>query len=145
MQNNDITEQLNKGFVQQKLRLQQMLTLLADELEAVKQRDGDRLVEIAQQKELQLEAIKNADAKFNNDNTQDIINSSEPLLSLRAEIKQLLEECQQQNEVIYLTATQNQIAVQQVKNLLLGGSKNMTYNEYGQKHSASSLGSGIKA
>lgn len=140
-----LTAQLAKLLSQQKLRIQQMLTTLDKELEAIKQRNGELLISISEEKELQLEAIRNADAGFNTDASIPVINSTPELKQMQQEITDLLTQCQTQNEVCYLTATQNQIAVEQVKNLLVGGSKNTTYNELGQKNSSGSLSKGIKA
>ncbi|NVK23341.1 MAG: flagellar export chaperone FlgN [Gammaproteobacteria bacterium] len=137
--------QLAKLLNQQKLRLQQMLSLLGEELEAIKVRNGELLVQLIEKKELQLEAIRNADSAFNNDASIDVINHTPELKDLQREINELLEQCQTQNEVCYLAATQNQVAVEQVKNLLIGGSKNTTYNEKGLKSSSGSLSRGLKA
>ncbi|MDC2891310.1 hypothetical protein [Psychrosphaera algicola] len=46
---------------------------------------------------------------------------------------------------MYLTATQTQVAIDEVKRLLIGGSRNSTYDSYGQKKTGGSLGKGIKA
>lgn len=142
---NSLLSQLNKQLGQQKVRLQQMITILDDELAAIGKRDSDKILELAKQKELQLEAIRNADAALNNDNFIEQIKKTPELTQMKEEITSLLEQCQYKNEVSYLTATQNQVAIEQVKNLLIGGSKNTTYNEYGQKNSAGSLSRGIKA
>lgn len=144
-ENNQQSAQLSKLLNQQKRRLQQMLTTLANELDAIKNRNGTLMVEISEQKQLQLEAIRNADAQFNNEETTQLIESDLELQQLKQELTDLLEQCQTQNEVCYLTATQNQIAVEQVKNLLVGGTKNTTYNDKGQTKSAGTLGKGIKA
>lgn len=140
-----VTQQIAQQLNQQKARLQKMLSTLELELEAIKQRNGESLVEISNQKEQQLTAIRNADNAFNNDENIELIKSTPELTQLRQEVVELLEQCQQKNEVCYLTAAQNQIAIEQVKSLLLGGSKNTTYNEQGQKSNFGSLGKGIKA
>lgn len=140
-----VTQQIAMQLNQQKARLQEMLSTLELELEAIKMRNGESLVEISNQKEQQLTAIRNADNAFNNDENIELIKSTPELTQLRKEVVELLEQCQQKNEVCYLTAAQNQIAIEQVKSLLLGGSKNTTYNEQGQKSNFGSLGKGIKA
>lgn len=136
-----VFELLNK----QKAQLQRMLDTLAKELEAIKNRNGEMLLNIADEKEQQLAAIRNADTAINNESSIELIKSTPELTQTKQEVLDLLQQCQQQNEVCYLTAAQNQIAVEQVKNLLVGGSKNTTYNELGQKSSFGSLGKGIKA
>lgn len=140
-----VAQQIAQQLNQQKARLQEMLSTLELELEAIKMRNGESLVEISNQKEQQLTAIRNADNAFNNDENIELIKSTPELIQLRQEVVELLEQCQQKNEVCYLTAAQNQIAIEQVKSLLLGGSKNTTYNEQGQKSNFGSLGKGIKA
>ena len=141
----DILQQLTSVLSQQKVRLEQVLVTLDKELEAIRQRSGDALIEISQQKEAQLAEIRSADAAINNDTCIELIKSTPELTQLQQEVVAIVEQCQQKNEVCYLTATQNQIAVEQVKNLLVGGSKNTTYNEQGQKNTYGSLGRGIKA
>ena len=138
-------QQVGKQLNQQKVRLQQILVILENELEAIASRNGEQLVEIAKQKELQLESIRNADNTLNNESIIELIKQTPELVQLKQDVKELLLECQQKNEVCYLTAMQNQVAVEQVKNLLVGGSKNTSYNEQGQKNTYGSLGRGIKA
>lgn len=142
---NDLLTQVTKQFNTQKLRLEQMQNTLNDELEAVKNRDGNLILEISKKKELQLEAITNADKLLNNEKYVEIINTTPLFSTIKNEINDLLLQCKHTNEVIYLTATQNQITIEKVKQLLIGGSKNPTYNAYGQKNSTSSIGTSIKA
>lgn len=140
-----LIENLKTAMAQQKARLQDMLSVLEEELEAVRIRDGKKLVEVSKNKETLLNDIKKADNQFNNENTIQTISSTPDLIQLKGEITAVLEECQQKNEVIYLAATQNQIAVEEVKRLLIGGSKNTTYDAYGQKQNSNRLGKSIKA
>ena len=142
---NDLLSQVTKQVTNQKSRLQQLLAILNEELEAVKTRNGAVILEISKKKELQLEAIKNADALLNKEKYVEVVKTTPLISSIKSEVTDLLLQCQHLNEVIYLTATQNQIVIEQVKELLLGGSKNTTYNAYGQKNSNSSLGPGLKA
>lgn len=142
---NDLLAQVTKQFTTQKLRMQQMLSILDEELEAVKNRDGNLILDISKKKELQLEAITSADTQLNKEKYVEIIKTTPLLSTIKSEINDLLLQCQHFNEVIYLTATQNQIAIEQVKQLLIGGSKNTTYNAHGQKNSNSSIGPGLKA
>ncbi|GHB56555.1 hypothetical protein GCM10008107_01740 [Psychrosphaera saromensis] len=143
---NDLLTQVTKQFNTQKLRLEQMQNILDEELEAVKNRDGNLILEISKKKELHLEAITNADKLLNNEKYVEIINTTPEFFStLKNEINDLLLKCKHTNEVIYLTATQNQITLSKVKQLLIGGSKNPTYNAYGQKNTNSSIGPSLKA
>jgi flagellar biosynthesis/type III secretory pathway chaperone len=139
------TQQLSKLLSNQKVRLQQTLNLLDEELLAVKDRNGAAILEVSTKKELQLEAIRNADKKLSKSDAKELISTTPALAEVRDDIVALLEQCQKQNEVIYLAAKQNQIAVEQVKSLLIGGSKNTTYDQHGQKRSSGNLGSGVKA
>lgn len=138
-------QQVNDLLNTQKGLLKNMLNTLDLELEAIRQRSGEALINIAQEKEQQLIAIKKADAAINNESSIELIKSTPELTQLKQEVLDLLQQCQQKNEVCYLTASQNQVAIEQVKSLLIGGSKNTTYNELGQKNSFGSLGKGIKA
>lgn len=138
-------EKLSKLLNNQKVRLQQMLNLLEEELLAVQNRDGKKILELSDKKELQLESIRNADSKLSTDESKTQIANTPELVILKDEIVQLLEQCQTKNEVVYLAATQNQIAIEQVKSLLIGGSKNTTYDQHGKTKSSGSLSSGVKA
>ena len=122
-----------------------MLALLEEELGAVQAREGKRLVDVAKQKEALLNQITAQDGQFADEANSALIASNPELKALRDEITQLLKDCQQKNEVVYLSATQNQVAIEEVKRLLIGGSKNTTYDAYGQKRSGGQLGKGIKA
>lgn len=130
---------------QQLESLTNLKALLGNELDAVKRRDGNDLVEVAKQKELMLITIQQTDHQLSQHPAADTINNDEAHASLKKDITRLLEECQTQNEVIYLTAKQNEVVIEQVKHMLIGGSKNTTYDAYGQKKSGPSLTKGIKA
>ena len=125
--------------------LNQLKTLLDKELDAVKNRNGGVLVELSKEKESLLGAIQQIDQQISSHPEAANIESNESQNSVRNSITELLEECQTQNEVIYLTAKQNEVVIEQVKQLLIGGSKNTTYDAYGQKRSGPSLTKGIKA
>ena len=130
---------------QQTQLLKDMQALLALELEAVKTRNGDKIIEIAQQKEALLKKVVETDNTIAKSPNVEALKTEPTLVEAKQIITQLLEECQTQNEVIYLTAKQNEVAIDQVKMLLLGGSKNSTYDAYGQKKSGPTLTKGIKA
>lgn len=130
---------------QQTQLLKDMQALLALELEAVKTRSGDKIIEIAQQKEALLKKVVETDNTIAKSPNVEALTTEPTLVEAKQIITQLLEECQTQNEVIYLTAKQNEVAIDQVKMLLLGGSKNSTYDAYGQKKSGPTLTKGIKA
>jgi len=87
---NDLLTQVTKQFKTQKLRLEQMLNTLNDELEAVKNRDGNLILEISKKKELQLEAITNADKLLNNEKYVEIINTTPLFSTIKNEINDLL-------------------------------------------------------
>lgn len=125
--------------------LNQLKSLLDKELEAVKNRNGSVLVELSKEKETLLVAIQQNDQQISSHPEAVNIEKNDTQNSVKSSITELLEECQTQNEVIYLTAKQNEVVIEQVKQLLIGGSKNTTYDAYGQKRSGPSLTKGIKA
>jgi len=125
--------------------MENMLVMLERELNAIKDRDGVALTEVATDKEALLQAIVNVDNQINNPQFTELFKQDEKLSALKDEIVEMLNTCQQKNEVIYLAATQNQVAVDQVRRMLVGGSKNTTYDSYGQKQSGSIMNKGIKA
>ena len=122
-----------------------MQVLLQEELEAVKNRNGEQLLAVSAKKEQLLQTIKQIDAQFSGEAQAQFIKQHPELLKIKDHISALLTECQTKNEVVYLTATQNQVAIEEVKRLLIGGSKNTTYDAYGKKQSGGGLGKGIKA
>lgn len=136
---------LKNVLVQQRLNLTNMLGLLELELDAVKNRDGEKLLQVAQQKEALLNDITEIDNTCNQEQFIPFLTDTPELVALREEINASLADCQQKNEVVYLTATQTQVAVEEVRRLLIGGSRNATYDAYGQKKGGGSLGKGIKA
>ena len=143
---NDVKDHVAALLLQQKQNLLSMQNILNNELSAVSKRNGTELLAIAKDKEALLAEIRNQDKLLNTEQCIEAIKALKPLQSLTDEITQALQDCQQKNEVIYLTATQNQVAVEQTKRLLIGGSKNTTYNAYGQKQAGiNSLSKGIKA
>lgn len=134
---------------QQEQLLTDLQLTIANELDAVKRRAGNDINEIAPQKEALLNKITETDqhiaASLTSDIVKDALISDPELSASRTRITDLLEACQTQNEVVYLTAKQNEVAIEQVKNLLIGGSKNTTYDAYGQTKSGPSLYKGVKA
>lgn len=139
------TQTLDNLLQEQTQHLVKLKALLVDELEAIKLRAGDKITEIANQKEALLKKVVETDQSIANTPNVESLTSEPQLQEAKSVINDLLQECQTQNEVIYLTAKQNEIAIDQVKSLLLGGSKNSTYDAYGQKKSGPTLTKGIKA
>ncbi len=139
------TQTLDNLLQEQTQHLVKLKALLVDELEAIKLRAGDKITEIANQKEALLKKVVETDQSIANTPNVESLESEPHLQEAKSVINDLLQECQTQNEVIYLTAKQNEIAIDQVKSLLLGGSKNSTYDAYGQKKSGPTLTKGIKA
>lgn len=125
--------------------LVQLKSVLAEELDAIKSRAGEKLIEIANQKEALLKKVVETDQSIAGTPNVEALTTEPELIKAKDVVNDLLKECQTQNEVIYLTAKQNEVAIDQVKSLLLGGSKNATYDAYGQKKSGPSLTKGIKA
>ncbi len=132
-------------LMQQKDALLSVKNILEHELDAVKRRDGEALVKVAQQKDTLLKDIQARDQLISTHPNAEDVNNEAQLSALKTEITTLLEQCQTQNEVVYLAAKQSEVAIEQVKHLLIGGSKNTTYDAYGQKKSGPSLTKGIKA
>lgn len=141
----EIITHLKNVLLQQRLNLKSMMEVLTSELEAVQKRDGDQLSRVAAEKEKLLTAITEIDNQCNTEQFKPYITDNAELSALKTEIVEAFELCQQKNEVVYLTATQTQVAIEEVKRLLIGGSRNSTYDSYGQKKTGGSLGKGIKA
>jgi len=141
----EIFNAIKQVLFQQIKNLQNMQVLLDEELKAVKDRNGEALLAVSAKKEQLLKSIKQVDAQCSGEAQIQFISQHSDLTEIKEDISSLLVECQTKNEVVYLSATQNQVAIDEVKRLLIGGSKNTTYDAYGKKQSGGSLGKGIKA
>lgn len=141
----EIITHLKNTLIQQRLNLKAMMDILEAELSAVKARSGEQLSAVASEKEVLLNQINELDKQCNAEQYKPFLNGNPELVELKSDVLAALEQCQQKNEVIYLTATQTQTAIEDVKRLIIGGSRNSTYDSYGQKKSGASLGKGIKA
>ena len=144
-QDTKIFDGIRQLLIQQKVNMHKMQDLLTLELEAVKKRNGNDLRAVSEKKEKLLTVVTQLDQQLSSEAQLEFIKAKPELQDLQKEITSLLNDCQHKNEVVYLTATQNQVAIDDVKRLLIGGSKNTTYDAYGKKQSGGSLGKGIKA
>ncbi len=140
-----ISTSLAELLNQQLTALNSIQEIIAKELESVKNRDGDALLAAAADKGPLLEKVTELDLQIGSHPELPSLKTNPELVALQEQITASLEICQTQNEVVYLTAKQTEISIDQVKNIILGGSKNGTYDAYGQKKSGAFLTQGIKA
>jgi flagellar biosynthesis/type III secretory pathway chaperone len=140
-----VNKPLSELLQEQLTTLNDIKDVIATELEAVKLRDGQALVSAASDKVPLLQKVSEIDLQISQHPELDSIKDKPQLVELQTKITSALEICQTQNEVVYLSAKQTELAVEKVKSIIVGGSKNTTYDAYGKKSSNAALTKGIKA
>ena len=132
-------------LLQQKENMLALENELNAEIAAISTRDADKLTESANAKLILLEKIQKKDKQLQSCSLAQMTIESEDIAALVEEIKTLLSHCQQQNEINAHAAHQTSIAVNKVKDILLGANKVLTYGKKGAAEGGSLLGKGIKA
>lgn len=135
-------------LAKQKSQLQQLMALLEQERSVLKLQDINTLEHLLQDKQLLLQHIADLDQEIAQ-NTQELakIKAGGSLEPMRLEIKALLEECKQSNEIngkaIALSLESNHRFAQLLNNVL--NRNNITYDQHGKTQSAPRLGKGFSA
>lgn len=132
-------------LVQQKENMRALHNELSAEIAAISTRDADKLTASASAKLTLLEKIQKKDKQLQSCSLAQLVTESADIAALVDEIKTLLGECQQQNEINAHAAHQTSIAVGKVKDILLGANQVLTYGKKGGAQGSSLLGKGIKA
>ncbi|MEL0640288.1 flagellar protein FlgN [Pseudoalteromonas aliena] len=111
--------------------LESMQSLLNDELNAIASRRGEGLKEIAQQKMSFLTKLSALDKDLKKLIASNELQNPE-IAELITKVKTQLVECQKQNNVNAHAARQAQLSVKQLKEILIGTPKSMTYDQAGK-------------
>ena len=113
-------------------QLQQLndLTLILDaELNALSSRKGDGLKEIAREKLMLLNAIQKLDKELSGFASE--LFSHEAIVPITKSINEKLLNCKKQNDVNAQAAHQANLAVKELKNILIGAPSSVTYGQDG--------------
>ena len=113
-------------------QLQQLndLTLILDvELEALSSRKGDRLKGIAREKLVLLNAIQKLDKELSGFTSE--LFSHETIIPIIKSINEKLLHCKKQNDVNAQAAHHANLAVRELKNILIGAPSSVTYGQDG--------------
>jgi flagella synthesis protein FlgN len=113
-------------------QLQQLndLTLILDaELNALSSRKGDGLKEIAREKLMLLNAIQKLDKELSGFASE--LFSHEAIIPITKSINEKLLNCKKQNDVNAQAAHQANLAVRELKNILIGAPSSVTYGQDG--------------
>ncbi|MGL1958494.1 MAG: flagellar protein FlgN [Colwellia sp.] len=133
-------------LAQQYNQLQTLEKIIADEKEILQQHDPEALIQISQQKNQVLLAIKDLDQQisYNQQFAQD--RAAGKLTQELSNIQALLEHCQKQNQINGQIIAQSQLAVERMKTSLLESHNkaSITYDNKGKK-SARLSSIGLKA
>ncbi|WP_417762019.1 flagella synthesis protein FlgN [Shewanella sp.] len=142
MQLSDLEQHLNK----QTLNLERLLFLIDQEKHALISRDADKLMSLAADKNTMLDAIKEVDTQLAKHPNKDDF-SREPLATLVADAKSLMNECQTKNQengklIELCNASINRLAqaLQMSRN-----SSSLTYDGKGKTSTIPTLGNDLKA
>ena len=91
----EIITHLKNALIQQRLNFKTLMEILESELDAVKNRNGDKLLEVASKKEALLSEINKIDQSCNTEQFLPYLKENQELAELRAEINEALVQCQQ--------------------------------------------------
>ena len=109
--------------------LNALTQLLDAELACLASKKGDGLKDIAREKLTLLNTIQKLDKELSGFN-QDIF-KTEQIKPLTESVNSLLLKCKKQNEVNAQAAHQAQLAVKELKNILIGAPTSVTYGQDG--------------
>ena len=130
---------------EQKGNLAQLSLVLTNELAAISSRNADSLTDSATTKLDILKKVQNVDKRLAHYGLAKMIQSNTEIDDLITEVKDELAACQKQNDINAHAAHQTHVAVNKVKDILLGSKLSLTYDKKGAATGNSTLGKGIKA
>ena len=130
---------------EQKNNLAQLSNALNSELAAISSRNADNLTESSVSKLEILKKVQSVDKRLAHLGLGELIQLSAEIDELVKEVKAQLAVCQKQNDINAHAAHQTHVAVNKVKEILLGSKQSLTYDKKGATAGNSMLGKGIKA
>lgn len=126
---------------------QDLIHILEQEKHAITQRVSVEIESVAKQKLTLINQLNQTDQRIANHPNVTNLTLDESFKSLVDKINQLIEECQQANEINGEALERAQISFSKLRNMMQQsqGKIGMTYTAGGQTKSVSTLGTNIKA
>ncbi|MDW6001576.1 flagella synthesis protein FlgN [Vibrio mangrovi] len=126
---------------------QSLSELLVQEKLAITQRNSSQIEAVAKQKITLINQLNEADQRIANHPHVSSLQEDEALKSLVEQIKSVIIDCQQANQINGEALSRAQVSFHKLKNLMQQsqGKIGMTYTAEGQTRSISTLGTDIKA
>jgi flagellar biosynthesis protein FlgN len=127
--------------------LAKLKTLIAEETQALHQRDADLLMNLAKDKLQCLNELQMNDAKLANHSENKLLSTDASLIEKVAQTKALLKECQDNNKQNASLIELNIASLNRFSQALQvsRNATSLTYNDKGKTSTISSLGDGYKA
>lgn len=127
--------------------LAKLKTLIAEETQALHQRDADLLMNLAKDKLQCLNELQMNDTKLANHSENKLLSTETSLIEKVAQTKALLKECQDNNKQNASLIELNIASLNRFSQALQvsRNATSLTYNDKGKTSTISSLGDGYKA
>jgi flagellar biosynthesis protein FlgN len=127
--------------------LAKLKTLIAEETQALHQRDADLLMNLAKDKLQCLNELQMNDTKLANHSENTLLSTEASLIEKVAQAKALLQECQDNNKQNASLIELNIASLNRFSQALQvsRNATSLTYNDKGKTSTISSLGDGYKA
>ena len=137
-----------KGLVEFQLQnANELLSLLAQEQVAITQRISKQIEALALQKSTLITQLQTTDERIGRHPDVESLTTDPELKSLVEQIRTLILECQQRNELNGEALQRAQLSFHKLNNLMKQsqGKVGMTYTAKGQTNNVSTLGTNLKA
>ncbi|GMQ47239.1 flagella synthesis protein FlgN [Vibrio sp. 10N] len=121
--------------------------LLAEETKAIAARESSEIERIAKEKMTLVGQLQQTDKRLSEHQDVHRLTDEAPLTQKVADIKSIVLDCQQLNDINGQSLQRAQLSFNKLNNLMQQshGKIGMTYNAGGQTHTLSTLGTNLKA
>ncbi|MGR5500739.1 flagella synthesis protein FlgN [Vibrio sp. DNB22_10_4] len=121
--------------------------LLAEETKAIAARESSEIERIAKEKMMLVGQLQQTDKRLSEHQDVHRLTDEAPLAQKVADIKSIVLDCQQLNDINGQSLQRAQLSFNKLNNLMQQshGKIGMTYNAGGQTHTLSTLGTNLKA
>ncbi len=121
--------------------------LLAEETKAIAARESSEIERIAREKMTLVGQLQQTDKRLSEHQDVHRLTDEAPLAQKVADIKSIVLDCQQLNDINGQSLQRAQLSFNKLNNLMQQshGKIGMTYNAGGQTHTLSTLGTNLKA
>ncbi|GAL33143.1 flagella synthesis protein FlgN [Vibrio maritimus] len=121
--------------------------LLAEETKAIAARESSEIERIAKEKMTLVGQLQQTDKRLSEHQDVHRLTDEAPLAQKVADIKSIVLDCQQLNDINGQSLQRAQLSFNKLNNLMQQshGKIGMTYNAGGQTHTLSTLGTNLKA